>query len=576
MQTITHEAYEILESRYLQQDRNGRVIESPEQMFERVANHIAGAEQQWGGHEKRKLWERRFLETLCDLDFLPNSPTLMNAGLPAGQLSACFVLPIEDSLHGIFSTLKHAALIHQSGGGTGFNFSSIRPRGSLVNSKTGVSSGPVRFMQMFNEATEVVRQGGKRRGANMAVLDVDHPDIVDFVHAKTQDEKLRNFNISVGVTDRFMEAVLAKKKWVLSHPALSTNGRTIDAEKLWHMIVTQAWQTGDPGLLFVDTINLFNPTPALGTIRATNPCGELPLLDYESCNLGSINLSHMVKKINEKHSVDWYKLGSTIEVAVRFLDNVIEVNTYPLPEICSITKANRKIGLGVMGWAEMLILLGIPYASEEGVELAGKLMQFITEKSGEVSRELARERGEFPNFNRSIHTGKSPLRNAASTSIAPTGSIATIAGTSFSIEPLFALAYTRSGILEGRSLSAMNALFVDRMKEEGCWSNKLGVHIKENGTLSDWPDHLPERNRQLFQTALEIPWSYHLRHQLAFQQHTDNAVSKTINLHEGASVDDVSEIYFTAWKGGAKGITIYRWGSKTDQVFHRGCSIEKC
>ncbi|MEO2051445.1 MAG: adenosylcobalamin-dependent ribonucleoside-diphosphate reductase [Allomuricauda sp.] len=564
----TANTQQLLNARYLLKDAEGRIVETPNQLFRRVANFIASAESL-----EQEVWANRFYQIMSDFLFLPNSPTLMNAGLPNGQLSACFVLPVEDSLGSIFTTLKDMALIHQSGGGTGYNFSKLRPHGDLIKTSGGVSSGPLAFIKIYDTATEHVRQGGKRRGANMGILNVDHPDIEEFVLAKSGGSNLQNFNLSVGISDDFMNAVTADGNWELINPRTKQVTKTIKAKGLWDLIVAQAWATGDPGLIFLDTINRFNPVPGEGRIQSTNPCGEVPLFEYESCNLGSINLSKMVRQENGTWGIDWNTLETTVKTAIRFLDNVISVNHYLLPPIETATKNNRKVGLGVMGWAELLALLNLPYASDEAVALAEKLMQFVQAKSYEATKELAEERGVFPNWEKSVHYPDSRLRNATCNSIAPTGSISVIADTSYSIEPLYALAYKRVGILENETQMEINPIFVMKMKQLGLWDENLKNEVLERGSIQHLAT-LPEPLKKVFETSLEIPWEYHLLHQKAFQKYTDNAVSKTINLKEGTNKETISEIYRTAWKYGLKGITVYRDGSKSNQVL-QACGLNR-
>ena len=449
---LTQNAIQILQARYLIRNKVGKPIETPEALFRRVARAIASVE------EEPYLWEDRFFSMMVEGDFLPNSPTLMNAGLSEGQLSACFVLPVEDTMPGIFETLKHTALIHQSGGGTGFNFSALRPCGDLTGSGAGTASGPLAFMKVFDETTEQVKQGGRRRGANMGVLNVTHPDIRSFIESKSEPSELRNFNISVGVTDSFMEAVESGAPWPLFNPRNGVKWAELPARELWDLLCRQAWKTGDPGLLFLDTINAGNPLPSLGNLQATNPCGELPLFSYESCNLGSISLPRILDYHPDGTAfIDWARFEEVIRVSLRFLDNVITANTYLLPEIRSITLGNRKVGLGIMGWADCLIELGIPYASQEALSLARKLMGFVKEKSYKASHALARERGPFPNWKKSTFYPDRIMRNASCNSIAPTGSISVIAGTSYSIEPLYALAFRRVGILDGKEQQEISA-----------------------------------------------------------------------------------------------------------------------
>ena len=566
MLTLSNNARQILNDRYLLKDNKGHIIETPQQLFKRVATFAAGCEKR-----HKDFFEMQFYKMLSGLYFLPNSPTLMNAGCKKGQLSACFVLPVEDSLKGIFNTLKYAALIHQSGGGTGFNFSKLRPKDDIVSSASGTSSGPVAFIKVYDAATEYVKQGGKRRGANMGILNIDHPDIEAFITSKSSKDAIENFNISVGISGDFMRAVVQDLNWNLINPRTKKITKVLKAKDLWDLIVHEAWRTGDPGLIFIDTINTENPTPKIGRIECTNPCGEVPLLNYESCNLGSINLSKMIVEKDEKILIDWKKLKKNIHLGIRFLDNIITLNHYLLPQIKRITTANRKVGLGVMGWAELLILLEVPYASDEAVTLAEQVMKFIKKESFTASEKLANERGFFPNWNNSIYSPKYKLRNATCNSIAPTGTISVIANTSYSIEPLFALAYNRVGILGNEAQTEINTLFVEKIKQLNLWTPQVENTILKTGSIENLqiiPDHV----KHLFKTSLDIPWQYHLLHQRAFQKYTDNAVSKTINLSEEKTAEDVSKIFMTAWKYKLKGITIYRNGSKTNQVLQK-CSL---
>ena len=564
MDALTKNAIQILKSRYLLRNNKGELIETPDEMFMRVAQYISSCEK------KSTFYRKQFYHLLKSLKFLPNSPTLMNAGTKQGQLSACFVLPIEDNLDSIFTTLKNAALIHQSGGGTGFNFSKLRPKKDLVSSNSGTSPGPIAFIKMYDTATEYVKQGGKRRGANMGILDISHPDIEKFITSKSSKKAIENFNISVGVTDAFMHALKNNQSWELINPRTNKVTKTVPTQFLWNLIINEAWKTGDPGIIFLDTINKHNPTPSIGRIEATNPCGEVPLLSFESCNLGSINLSKMVIKKNSYYTLDWNSLSKTIQLAIRFLDNVITTNYYLLPEIESIVKNNRKIGLGIMGWAELLILLEIPYASEKALNLADSLMLFIKKESYQASENLAKEKGVFPNWSKSTFSNI-PLRNATCNSIAPTGTISVIANTSYSIEPLFALAYKRVGILDNQTQIEINKLFIQKMKKSGLWNNELKNEVLNNGSIQN-TDTIPLQIKAIFQTSLDIPWQYHLKHQKKFQEHTDNAVSKTINLPEQTTVNEISKIYKTAWEYELKGITIYRYGSKSNQVLQK-CNL---
>jgi len=567
MNGITQNALTVLESRYLLRDRHGRIAEGPEGLFRRVAKHIAEAEKIFDPAANVHKYEQKYFRLLHDLLFIPNSPTLMNAGTELGQLSACFVLPVDDSIESIFDTLKYTALIQKSGGGTGFNFSAIRPKNEFVVSTGGDASGPISFMKIYDAATENIKQGGKRRGANMGILNVSHPDIEEFITSKNEEGILRNFNISVAAPDAFMHAVESNGDWHLSHPAGEMN-RTVKAKALWDLIIHNAWKSGDPGMIFTDTINATNPTPVVGRIECTNPCGEVPLLPYEPCNLGSVNLSKMVSG----GAVNWELLEETVGVAIRFLDNVIEVNNYVLPEIERMAKGNRKIGLGVMGWADLLIRMEIPYASEQAVELGERLMKFINEKSADVSEQLAQERGVFPNWKKSIYHHVRPMRNATRTSIAPTGTISIIANASSSIEPLFALAFTRKNVLRSQELPEINKLFTDHLEKYGLNNEEVIADVlREGGTINT---NLPEETRKLFATSHEIDFGWHIRHLVAFQKHTDNAVSKTINFPEDATEQQIADTYFSAWKQGAKGITIYREGSKSMQVLNRGVDVE--
>ena len=540
---LTPNALVLLKQRYLLKDSKGRVTETPEQMFRRVAKAVSKAE----GRDARKF-EEKFFGMMSSLEWLPNSPTMFNAGTSLGQLSACFVLPINDSLTSIFDAVKHTALIEQSGGGVGLSFSRVRPEGSMVQSSKGTASGPVSFMRVFDTVTGVINAGGKRRGAMMGVLDVDHPDIMGFIRSKETGNVLSNFNISVAVTDSFM-------------------GKARRNRKVWDAIVKAAWKGGDPGLLFIDEINRKNPTRKLGRVESTNPCGEAVLHPYESCNLGSINLTRMVCMKGGKCTIDWDMLRKTVRLAVRFLDDVIDVNKYPMPQIEAITKANRRIGLGVMGFADMLIMLGIPYDSERALKAAGKLMRFITEESHRMSQELARKKGPFRNMGKS--SWKRPMRNATTTTIAPTGSISIIAGVSSGIEPLFAVSYVRK-VLGGKRMVETNRLFKRIARERGFYSRKLMSEVARKGTVKG-VKAVPKDIQRLFVTALEIKPGWHVRMQAAFQKHTDNAVSKTVNFPKSAKVADVEKAFMMAHKLKCKGITAYRYGSKEEQVMCIGC-----
>ncbi len=556
-------AVKVLERRYLLKDEEGKVIETPTELFRRVARAIASAETKFNAAADVKEIEQQFFDLMRNLEFIPNTPTLMNAGGPLGQLSACFVLPVEDSIVAIFDTLKAMAIIHQSGGGTGFSFSHLRPKGDVVRSTKGVASGPVSFMKIFDAATAVMKQGGKRRGANMGIINADHPDIVEFVLAKGDGVTMSNFNISVGATDGFMEAAAQRQNWPLINPRNGRETASANAGELFDMIVDNAWRTGDPGLIFLDEINRRNPTPHLGRLEATNPCGELPLLPYESCNLGSINLARMVSD----GQMDWEKLGRVVDITVHFLDNVIEANVFPLPEIERITRnGNRKIGLGVMGFADALVKMGIPYNSEEGLGMGERIIKFIAERAQKASAGLAEKRGVFPNFSGSVYDKPDGprMRNATVLSIAPTGTISIIAGCSSGIEPLFALAYVRN-VMEGTRLLETNPYFEQAARERGFYSPDLMEKIARRGTL-EGIEGIPDDIRRAFVTDWDIAPEWHVRMQAVFQKHTDNSVSKTINLPARASPEDIRRIYMLAYELKCKGITIYRYGSKKEQV----------
>ncbi len=562
---LTVNALEVLRRRYLLRDEAGNIVETPAGMFRRVARAIAAADAMYG--EDVLKAEEEFFFAMSRLEFLPNSPTLFNAGTGTGlAMSACYVLPVEDSLEDIFTTVKDMALIEQSGGGVGFDFSRLRPAGDTVRSTKGVASGPVSFMRVFDVATDVIKSGGKRRGAMMAVLRVDHPDILEFIASKARPGALTNFNISVAATGDFMRAVESGEEYDLVNPRTGKSVRKLNARRVWDFMAENAWKGGDPGVIFIDEINRHNPTPRLGRIEATNPCGEQPLLPYESCNLGSINLSRMV----EGGEVDWEKMRHTIRTGVHFLDNVIDLNPYPLKEIDTITKANRKIGLGVMGFAEMLIRLGIPYDSEEALVLGERIARFLEEEAVRASEELAGRRGPFPNYEGSIW--RSPRRNATVTTIAPTGTISIIAGCSSGIEPLFAIAFMRH-VLGGERLFEINPIFERMAKDRGFYGGDLLDKISRQGTVSGI-EEVPGDVRRLFVTAHDISPEWHVRMQAAFQKHIENAVSKTVNLPRDATPEEIKKIYWLAYKLKCKGVTVYRYGSKGEQVLNLGLGEE--
>jgi len=571
---LSDNSLRVLEKRYLKKDENGKVVETPHEMFSRVAKTIAAADRIFKKPEDvvARL-EKDFYDMMAGLEFMPNSPTLMNAGRDLSQLSACFVLPIDDSMESIFDSIKATALIHKSGGGTGFSFSRLRSKASVVKSTGGMASGPISFMKVFDAATQAVKQGGTRRGANMGILRVDHPDIMDFIVCKENDKEINNFNISVAITEDFMKHVVNNEEYELIDPSTKKVVRKINAKTVFDLMVKMAHKNGEPGIVFIDRINNDNPTPNIGKIESTNPCGEQPLLPFESCNLGSINLYALLKKnAAEKLEIDWDNLKRIIHLAVHFLDNVIEVNKYPLAEIDKMTKQTRKVGLGVMGWASALAKMMIPYDSDEALALAEKLMSFIHTEARIESLELAKERGTFPAFKGSIYDKESglKLRNATLTTIAPTGTISIIAGPcSSGIEPMFAISYYRSNVLDNDKMIEIEPAFKEVMEERGLYSRKLMEKIAEKGSIHDI-EEVPVEIRRAFMTAHDISPEWHIKMQSVFQKYTDNAVSKTVNFHQDATIDDVRNAYMLAYEQGCKGVTIYRDKSRDEQVLNIG------
>ncbi|MBM4146637.1 MAG: adenosylcobalamin-dependent ribonucleoside-diphosphate reductase [Nitrospira sp.] len=556
---LSENALKVIRARYLIKNENGDVIETPDDMFRRVARTIALVEDLYGGNHNE--WDEKFYAVLSDLKFLPNSPTLMNAGKDTGQLAACFVLPVADSMNSIFDTLKNAALILQSGGGTGFSFSQLRPKSDIVRSTGGIASGPVSFMRIYNTATEVIKQGGARRGANMGILRVDHPDILEFIRIKRSKGELTNFNISVAVTDAFLEALGKDEEYDLVNPRNNSISGRLKAKVVFSEIVTSAWETGDPGIIFIDRINRANPTPHIGAMESTNPCGEQPLLPYEACILGSINLSKYIKGAEYRNpGIDYDSLFRDINTAVRFLDNSIDANRYPVPAIEKMHKGNRKIGLGVMGWADMLTLLGMPYNHKTAFRLAKDLMRFVSETARQASVKLAEARGVFPNIKGSVYDGPGMprVRNATTTTIAPTGTLSIIADCSSGIEPLFALAYKR--LVLDSELYEINKYFFEMAKNKGFYSDELREKVTTKGCLRGIKE-VPDKIRRLFKTAHEIPTEDHIEMQACFQEYTDNAVSKTINMPYRSKKEDVTKAFLLAYEKGCKGITVFRYGT---------------
>ncbi|NDV19719.1 vitamin B12-dependent ribonucleotide reductase [Pseudodesulfovibrio sp. JC047] len=575
---INENAKIVLSRRYQRKDTKGATAETPKELFWRVASSIAKEEDKYtkSSFKSGKL-AREFYDLMTSYRFLPNSPTLMNAGTDIGQLAACFVLPIEDDIEGIFDAVKHAAMIHKSGGGTGFSFSRLRAKDSVVGSTGGVASGPLSFLKIFNCATEQIKQGGTRRGANMGILRVDHPDIMDFIKAKERDGELNNFNLSIGLTETFMKAVEKSEDYDLIAPNTGKKVSSLNARDVFNILVQKAWESGDPGIVFLDRINRDNPTPKLGEMESTNPCGEQPLLPYEACNLGSINLGTCFAKGKNGHDseVDWAELKRIIHLAVRFLDNVIDASQYPLPQITETVEKNRKIGLGVMGWADLLYQLKIPYNSQTAVDMGERLMKFIQDEARSASKTLAAERGHFPTYPESIfgETNLGPYRNATTTTIAPTGTLSIIAGCSSGVEPLFALSFVRN-VMDNDKLMETNPYFESALKDAGAYSENLMEKIANVGSIKKM-EHLPEALRTIFVTSMDIEPIWHLKMQAAFQKHTDNAVSKTVNLPSNATKENIWDIYWKAYEYGCKGVTVYRDGSKTSQVLCTGESDKK-
>lgn len=571
---LSENALTVLRQRYLARNSRGTLCESPTGLFWRVAEDIARAERNYPRAGRVPHLARQFFDLMHRLDFLPNSPTLMNAGRPLQQLSACFVLPIEDSLESIFDTVKYQALIHQSGGGTGFSFSRLRPKADRVATTNGAASGPVSFMRVFNLATDVIKQGGTRRGANMGILRVDHPDILDFIALKQTPSEMTNFNLSVGLTDRFMRAVQRRHTYALINPRTGRVVRRIPAEQIFDRLVEAAWQSGEPGVVFLDAMNRANPTPQLGAIEATNPCGEQPLLPYESCTLGSINVARFVSHAKGRAAIDFDRLRTVIPTAVRFLDNVLDRSRFPLDAIARQTGLTRKIGLGIMGFADLLIHLGIPYDTDDALAAADRLMGFIQLEAHRASAQLGRERGLFPAFTGSrLQAGGDRRRNATVTTIAPTGTISIIADCSAGIEPLYGISIVRR-VLEGLTLTSLHPEFMRQAARHGLPLARLQADISRSESIRHLTA-IPEPLRSLFVTAHDITPSHHVRMQAVFQRYSDSGVSKTINLPVQASPEDVAEAFRLAHRLGCKGLTVFRSGSRSHQVL--SCShVQTC
>jgi len=559
-------ALKVLERRYLIKDELGRPVETPRELFERVANNIALADKKYDEKADIERSAEEFYNLMTSFLFIPNSPTLMNAGTKLQQLAACFVLPVGDTISEIFDAVKYTALIHKTGGGTGFSFSRLRPKNDVVQSTGGIASGPLSFMRVFDVATDVIKQGGKRRGANMGILRYDHPDIFDFITAKSNEGVLSNFNISVGITEDFMKAVQNGEEIDLINPRDGKSVRKVKASVIFDLLVYNAWKSGDPGIIFLDRLDRDNPTPHIGHIESTNPCGEQPLLPYEACNLGSINLSKMARN----GSIDYELLKDVVHKSVHFLDNVIDMSRFPLKQITNMVNGNRKIGLGVMGFADLLIQLNVAYNSEKALEVAEEIMKFIATEAKKKSQELAKIRGPFPNFKGSVFDikGEPPIRNATLTTIAPTGTISIIGNCSSGIEPLFAVVYVRN-VMEGTELLEVNNYFEDIAKKQGFYSDDLMREVAKTGSLHDIRG-IPEKVKRLFVTAHDIEPEWHVRMQAAFQKYVDNAVSKTVNLPYYATPHDVEKIYILGYELGVKGITVYRDRSKSEQVIYMG------
>ncbi len=563
---LTPNAKTVLSKRYLRKGDDGQPLEDFKTMFWRVAASVAGEEDKYQESSYNSLdLGRSFYQLLVEGKFLPNSPTLMNAGTDLGQLAACFVLPVGDSMDEIFDSIKNAALIHKSGGGTGFSFSRLRPKDSRVGSTGGIASGPLSFLKIFNTATEQVKQGETRRGANMGILRVDHPDIMDFIRAKERDGELNNFNLSVALTEKFMQSVESGSDYSLTAPQNNQETERLNAREVFSLLVHKAWESGDPGIIFLDRINKDNPTPGLGEMESTNPCGEQPLLPYEACNLGSINLDRFYSPTAED-GIDWEGLREAVHLSVRFLDNVIDLSRYPLERITEMVHKTRKIGLGVMGFADLLFQLRVAYDSHRGLQLGEKIMEFVQRESRSASRILAQERGPFPEYEHSIYARQNlgPYRNATTTTIAPTGTLSIIAGCSSGIEPIFALSFTRQ-VLDGERLLEVNPHLEEALKNTRSYSDKLMEDVAKKGSIKQM-EHLDQDLRDVFVTAMDVPAQYHLKMQAAFQKYTDNAVSKTVNLPFDATQEDVWQIYWMAYEMGCKGVTVYRDGCRAEQV----------